>query len=502
MMRFIRTKAVDLIQNPIRCGSLAVSILLGLGAMMLGAREVSYVYPGPAIAVGGVAVVALVVGWVIGDLWHIHHGSPARVLGLELLVNRWQEFEPKERDSVILYQQIATALSMADLAYKRFDEIRFVKVFPGTKVRSGAFLIQPGNDRSLVLKFDSVENIRKEGSRYKHCVATRLGQTPGEPWVPPQRYGRIEDRDWGAIAYNLIGANRNDLDQLQTFGEYFAAHDSLQQIENTLNHIFEALEPWWKNVWTKMDDCSQWRHDTLYGEYDRLKRRRDQMEEGIAQVGQALQIETLQDASTNSRYVSLGDGLRLRNPINWIRGVFEAKRLDEWTTQDSLRRDSIVHGDFHAGNILISEGDSGQPRAWIIDFPHTHVGPTVQDIARLEADIKFGLLPDDTLKALGINELYDFETRLLPESDQPALPLATLMPDQYGMTDKQLHKVWTAVGLLRNEARSYLIGDDARPYHLALLHATLPVLYYRDRTQRQKLYAFVSAALLCQRLGG
>jgi hypothetical protein len=333
-------------------------------------------------------------------------------------------------------------------------------------------------------------------------VATRLGQTPGEPWIPPQRYGRIEDRDWGAIAYNLIGADRSDLGQLQTFGEYFAAHDNLQQIENTLNHIFEALEPWWKNVWTKMDDCSQWRHDTLYGEYDRLKRRRNQMEEGIAQVGQALQIETLQDASANSGYVSLGDGLRLRHPINWIRDVFEARRLDEWTTQDSLRRDSIVHGDFHAGNILISEGDSGQPRAWIIDFPHTHVGPTVQDMARLEADIKFGLLPDGALKALGVNGLCDFEKRLLPESDRLGPPLATLVPEKHEVMDRQLHKAWKAVYLLREEARRYLIGDDARPYHFALLHATLPVLYYRDRTHWQKLYAFVSAALLCQRLGG
>jgi hypothetical protein len=101
-----------------------------------------------------------------------------------------------------------------------------------------------------------------------------------------------------------------------------------------------------------------------------------------------------------------------------------------------------------------------------------------------------------------MNELHGFEKSLLPESDQLALPLAMLTPDQHEMTDKQLHKVWRVVCLLRNEARSYLIGDDARPYLLALLHATLPVLYYRDRTQRQKLYAFVSAALLCQRLSG
>lgn len=501
-MRDVRAKAVGFIRNPIWCGTLILSGLLSIGAVVLGVRQISCVHPGPAIAVGGLAMVVLMVGWVIGDLWRAHYSPPARVLGLELLFNRWQAFEPKERDSVILYEQIMIALSIAELAYKRFDEISFIKTFPGTKIKSGTFLLQPGQDSPLVLKFDRVANIEQEQDRYTHCVAGRLGLVPGEPRVPPQRYGKIQGKDWGAIAYSLVGGSRNDLGRLQTFGEYYIMHDNPQQIENVLKKIFEALNPWWGNPRWENNRCAHWRRDTLYDEYDRLTRKQHQMQSGIARVGQVMQIETLQNTTANHRYVDLDPDLRLRNPLNWVRDIFWAQQLDEWVTQGWLRRDSIVHGDFHAGNVLISEDNYGQLRVWVIDFPHTHAGPTVQDIARLEADIKFGLLPNDTLKDLSIHDMHNFETDLLPESDWLTPPIAALTPNQEETTNEQLQKAWKAVCLLRSEAPKYMAGNDARPYYLALLHATLPVLYYRDRSPWQKLYAFISAALLCQRLGG
>lgn len=499
MMQDIRAKAVGFIRNPIWCGTLIVFGLLSIGAVVLGVRQISYVHPEPAIAVGGLALIVLMVGWVISDLWRAHYSSPARVLGLELLFNRWQAFEPRERDSEILYEQISIALSIAELAYSRLDEIRFVKSFPGTKIKSGTFLLQPGTESQLVLKFDNVENIHKEQERYKHCVGRRLRRVPGEPWDPPQRHGKIQGEDWGAITYSIVG---DDLERLQTFGEYYMTHDDPQQIENVLKHIFEALSPWWRNPIDRNDPCARWERNTLYEEYNRLTRKQHQMQSGIAKIGQVIQIETLQNITANHRYVDLDSDLRLRNPLNWVRDVFEAWRLGEWVTEVGLRRNSIVHGDFHAGNVLISEDNYGQLRAWVIDFPHTHVGPTVQDVARLEADIKFGLLPDDTLKDLSIHDMHDFETDLLPESDQPTPPIVALTPKQEEPTNEQLQKAWKAVCLLRSEAQKYMAGYDARPYYLALLHATLPVSYYRDRSSWQKLYAFISAALLCQRLAG
>ena len=489
-------------KNPIRLGTLILFGLLSISAVILGVSRLSYLHPGPAIAAGGLAIIVLVVGWVLAGLWRARFVSHTRVLGLEFLADRWQSFEPKERDSVILYEQISIVLSIAELAYHNVDEIHLLRAFPGTKFKSGAFVLQPGKGMPHVLKLDSVANIKEEEKRYQHCVAGRLGRVAGEPWVPRHRNGKIEGQDWGAIAYNLAGAGPSTLDRLQSFGKYYLAHDNSQQIEDALGCIFEALRPWWQNAKVENDPCASFRRTTLRGEYDRLTRKQRQMETGIRQVGQALQIQTLQAVDADQRYVDLEGDIRLGNPLNWVRDVFEAEQPGTWITQDTLRRDSIVHGDLHANNILISQEMGGQLAAWVIDFPHTHVGPTVQDVARLEADIKFGLLPDDSLRHLSMGDMWHFEVSILPQSDQFPPPMAALTPGPIEQADQQLHKAHNSVCLLRNEARKYMSGDNACPYYLALLHATLPILYYRDRTPRQKLYAFISAALVCERLSG
>jgi hypothetical protein len=484
--------------NLIKLGAINLFALLTLSAGLLWLGEISYVYPGPAIAALILAFIMLPVGWVLAGLWQVHNIPHVRVLGLELLTYRWQEFKPKAIDSVILHEQTAIALSVAQLAYQRFDQIRLLKAFPGAKIRGGAFLLQAGPESPLVLKFDSLANITAETERYRQCVARRLGQTPGEPWVPPQRYGIIGGQIWGAITYALVGPNQADLAQVQTFGQYYLTHHP-PQIETALAMIFESLTGWWANRAWQTDPCAHWRRASLYGEYDRLARKRHEMEEGIRQAGYDLGHATLARITSGSEYVELDSKLRLRNPLNWIREVFEKNRLGVWS--EDCRLDSIVHGDFHANNILVSEDRERQIRVWVIDFPHTHVGPTIQDMARLEADLKIGLLTSEELMALGCSGIHDFETSLLPDYPSPP-PLAALgLAPAPHLTSPHLQKTRGAVQLLRHEAREHMACDDARPYYLALLHATLPMFYYRDRTPWQKLYAFISAALLCERLG-
>lgn len=429
----------------------------------------------------------------------IMEGQP-RLMGLELLVERWQTFEPKQGESAILHEQFSIAQSIAQLKYSHADEVHFINYFSGFKIESGAFLIQPGHQMPLVLKFDSMANIRAETERYEQCVAGQLGLTPGGPLVPPQRPGKIAGEEWGAITYNLVRADQAELGRLQTFADYYATCHRSQQIASALNEIFATLRPWWQNP-TWPANCAQGRRNTLYGEYDRLTRKGDQIEQGIVEAGQKMQLEVLQNITISQTHLNLDPDLRLRNPLNWVNGVFQTRQLNGWLNQ--LRRDSVVHGDLHAGNILITQDSHGQLRAWVIDFPHTHVGPTIQDIARLEADVKFGLLASVTLQALSIHEIYRLETTFLPKYEQPVPSLADLTPDQLPakqLTNPHWQKAWQAVYLLRNEARKYMNGYDARPYYLALLHATMPALYYRNRDPWQKLYTFISAALLCERL--
>jgi hypothetical protein len=527
-MRNWQAKIHAFIATPMAIISIIIFVLLVLGAGVLWIREISYDHPGPAIAAAMLAVVALIVGLVgsvNNDLYarnrellqkidtlqaHLSHlpqgglDPPPRLMGLELLVERWQQFEPQQTDSEILYEQFSIAQSIAQLNYSEVDKFCLVKYFPGFKINSGAFHIQPGLKMPFVLKFDSVTNIETEIERYKCCVAGRLGRTPGEPILPQQRYGKIRGKEWGAITYNLLDAHQPEHERLQTLGEYYLSHDPPQDIIEALTKVFDVLRPWWQNP-AGFEECGRWRRRSLYNEYERLTRKQRPIQQEVAKVGEKLKLKSLHLIDFNQKQIELDNDLKLRNPLSWVDEIFEAQKLPNWINQPGLRRDSIVHGDLHTGNILVSADDHNGIKAWVIDFPHSHVGPTIQDTARLEADLKFGMLEDDILQPLGSNGLYDFETYLLSKPKRVAQPsFADLIPTQLpeNLQNPPLQKIWAAVQCLRDEAQRYMIGNDARPYYLALLHATMPTLYYRNRTPWQKLYTFISAALLCEYLGG
>jgi hypothetical protein len=513
---------VGAVLNQWRIMSLAaiLAAFLVFGAVWLALGQRSYEPPGPVIAAIGLAVAVLLVGLALQAI-HARNGELSeqaaqlrreldtknselsslaaqlsnhpemskhlpRIIGLELLVNRWQhnKQELSVKDSEALFQQIRLALSIARLDCGKYDELRFLKAFSGTKVERGVFLIQRGQGIPLVLKFDTVKNINKEIDHYNEYVANEISFTPAEP-KRCHGEGMIGDDPWSAIIINPIGAD--ELRHVQTFGDYYQTHNS-QAIQNVLQeHIFIMLNRWW--------GISEQPRKSLYDEYKRLQRTYDKenRERALPKLGDALRIEALNNFITSEPWFLLGDTLRLRNPLNWVEKVFHAQRLGKWAINHHLRHDSIVHGDFHAGNILVTEKDKSVA-AWLIDFPHMHTGPTVQDIARLEADIKFWLMP----RTSDYNLLYEWESALLPPSNTPE-PGAEALRPKSAPSDPELQKGWQAIDLLRKQARHY-IRDEARNYYLALLHATLPILYYRDRSPEQKLYALISAALLCERL--
>jgi Ternary complex associated domain 9 len=432
---------------------------------------------------------------LIEQIAQLHELSEAPVrlpsiTGLELLVNRWclggRVLTPQ--DGAALFEQIRIALTIARRDFDSDGILHFVKPFAGTKLERGVFLIQPGQHIPLVLKFDTMANIAEENVRYHRYVAGRLNFMPGAPSACHGQ-GTIGDEPWSAIAYNLIGTNQ--VGQVQTFGDFYRTHAS-QPIQDVLqNHVFPLLGHWW-------GDPRPPAIPSLYNEYKRLglEENRAKMQAAIHSFGEKLAIGPLMQIDDSRSRIDLDGIPSLRNPLNWIRNVFVTKQLGEWATNAHLRHDSIVHGDFHAGNLLVSEDTHGSTQAWLIDFPHTHIGPTVQDIARLEADIKFWLMPETS----DCKVLYDWESRLLPS---PTMPEPGAEAIRLGMTssDPRLQKDWSVIYLLREQARRY-IHDWAYNYYLALLYTTLPILYYRDRTTEQKLHALISAALLCERLGG
>lgn len=496
-----------------------LALCYGLGAIWLWWGAVAYEHPGPAIAAVVLGVVLLAVGAVLHALGRenarleqvVKAGSLPRVVGLDLLMRRWLALapQPTPADREIINEQIQITLSIASKAYRHSHKIEILEAFPGTKLRGGAFLIQAGSTRPRVLKFDSLVNISAEESRYERCVKPYLGQTSGKPERPEQNYGMIGGQEWGAIEYDLAGDDMLGgmgepaaaaLHRIQTFHQYYQEHP-VGRVQDAVELVFLSMRRWWANR-DPVTACGL--VQPLSVEYKRLTEKCDLMLEKANQLGQELEIDALGRLTAATSEVRLGPSLSVYNPFYWITHVFTSGGLADWAHH---RVDTIVHGDFHAGNILISEhsrpsraaeGADQLVRAWMIDFPKTHVGPTIQDIARLEADIKCGLSP--SVEEYSLDELYALEAKWLfawPPPDQPTQEVIPPPP----LPDPRLWKAQKVILQLRQEATHYMTGvNELRPYYLALLHATLPMLYYRDRSNRQKLYAFISAALLCKRL--
>ena len=503
-------------RNLIWLATIALALALGIGAIVLLAGEISYIYPGPAIALGMLVIVTLLTGLAINasqarlsgkanelqaenrelsrrieQLQEKPTHSLPFVIGLDVLVEHWMKLS--KCDSAIMYEQLLLAQQIFDKPDIR--EITFLKRFPGHKPERSAFLVQPQNREAQVLKFDRIGNMRKERECLDNYVIGKIGRhVPGRPigyWPPESEWARLPDDRRGAVVYEL--AQLESATPL-TFGQYYTQKDvtSVVKVLNKIRKIMaptemkEKVDPaWWDGPLPMQKG--------LYFEYKRLKHKLPEMKAGWQGV--------CKDLSISSAFLS-----QFPDPLEWVREVFESpdslsKRYGH-LDKPGARRDSIVHGDFHRGNILIEDRD--EPRIWLIDFPHTHVGPTAQDIARLEADIKFGHFSEELL-ADNFDKLLEFENSILGDGTRRSLDLdAQPTPQWRGITAStaaEFDKTWRALAVLRRPVSSnYLVSDDADPYYFALLHATLPLLYYQDYSARQKLYAFIAAAKLCERL--
>jgi hypothetical protein len=139
----------------------------------------------------------------------------------------------------------------------------------------------------------------------------------------------------------------------------------------------------------------------------------------------------------------------------------------------------------------------------VIDFAKTGPGHILKDFCKLETEIKFCLteLPteDDIERAIAWEK-----TLLFDEKGRPHKYLETLLttPER----DVEFDRTATdCIRQIRKEA-SFVIGpllrDGVGPdqYYLGLLYYTLDALRYAQCDRNSRLYALISASLLCQAL--
>ena len=157
----------------------------------------------------------------------------------------------------------------------------------------------------------------------------------------------------------------------------------------------------------------------------------------------------------------------------------------------------MVHGDLNLANVLLD--DAGN--TWLIDYYWTRTGHALDDLAKLENDLKFILLPladDEALvRAFALERhLASGEDLLAPPGSPPPALLA----------DPALAKIHAAVARLRELAAELLREAGlappvpAREYRIAQLRYGAHTLSFAECDLRQKRLALASTCLLADRL--
>jgi len=158
---------------------------------------------------------------------------------------------------------------------------------------------------------------------------------------------------------------------------------------------------------------------------------------------------------------------------------------------------AIVHGDLNLANVLLD--DAGN--TWLIDYFWTRTGHVLDDVAKLENDLKFIMLPlpDDAALA----RAFALEQHLGLQED---LLAALADPQPELLADPAFAKVYAAVTRLR-ELIAELLREaglagpvSAREYRIAQLRYSAHTLSFVECDTRQKRFALASTCLLAERL--
>ncbi len=407
---------------------------------------------------------------------------------------------------------------LVQMLFSRFPDIQYIHVTPlpggyGGSTTVLARLQQAGHAalllRSFVLKLGDKQEMTDECDKFDRYVDARLVNAPH---FHIHRYA--EWGDWAGIAYEFAGLGG----EIQNFYQFYRGSAVLAAAE-LIEEIYAPL----REAWYQRGEMAT---VNLYHEYNVLNKKQDVI---IGHVGRIVH----RDDPYRANLAALEEDLRPQlkpafcpaPDVPWSDPVVFLRRWPSRSLPVPLHR-SVVHGDLHARNVLVEIRKGGFKQVWFIDFSHTgnglsrarsdqarregtlvdaDSGHTLRDLSRLEADVKFILtrLRHEEDLALAVA----FEKELL-ECGMEMHDLQVRPAWVEALRDERFKKAWQVIREIRRQAVMYLTGpQDLLPYYFSLLHATLPVLYYRPEQfeseaceLQQKRYALISAGMLCSRL--
>lgn len=389
------------------------------------------------------------------------------VKGAEEAVLNLRVDDTRVKPSTPLHARLA--IEIEDLLCRLFHKAEAIAVEPMQRGKSGAGVLRvlpvyPGlAGHSVVVKFGDAQDIQMETAHFRQSVQGFLGGARSTSIQATQRTPLL-----GGICYSLLGASRGDFEDFSTLYR----RSDVGAIRSVLNNLFR-------------DTCAAWYaspghlqlHD-LSAEYQSLLGLSpEKLEEPLRKGLKGVQ------GKERLRFDSLGLDRTFVNPML----IGFDRRLVKLTYT------CTTHGDLNANNILVDQGGS----TWLIDFLRTGPGHILRDFAQLDATVRLQLLASEEAS---LEERLEMEEALLSvdrlsevASLQMRLPTANKAVAKAFATSVHLR-------MLAAEQVSRNPKDDLSEYHIASLYFAMNTIRFWNLPGLQREHAFLSAALLAERL--
>lgn len=360
------------------------------------------------------------------------------------------------------------------LIERLFRDCQKVWLYPLPGGFSGSLVFQAESEnrqgrhqRSMVLKLGDRSKIKTEEQNYNTFVKPYIGHTV--ELIRTEYKGKR-----GAILFTYANLRGKTL----TFEECYS-----DAKRNTIDDVVAVIEELFQNtlrLWlagAQPNPCSY-----LYQTYSLPTEDWEEICKAVSDLGFDL----------GANYFNCL-GRHFPNPLKETQEWFRDRQGQKFKTMET-----ICHRDANSRNILID----GNRNVFVIDFAKTERDHLLRDFCKLEAEIKFCLTrlhgDDDIERAVALEEELLFTNR------EPFADLESLLHvNPVVNSNPRLERARSSVAALRHiasQAMGMEVNKPTKQYYLGLLHYTLNSLRYDQCDRNSKLYALISASLLCQAL--
>jgi hypothetical protein len=399
--------------------------------------------------------------------------SPAAILvGAIAGIYYWRSYAPKTDLSMRLYPEGFGDIDY-DLVERLFRGCQEVRLYSLPGGFSGSLVFQADSwdwqrmlQRPMILKLGPRRKIEAEVQNYRTFVEPFIGNTV-------VLRGAEYEGGRGAILFTYASIRGKAL----TFEEFYLdAKRNTTEVVAVIKELFQnTLRPWLAAALPNP-------HSRLYQTYS--------LAEDWVEIHQA--VSDLGFDPNANRFECLGQ--RFPNPLNEAQEWFRVRQGREFRSMET-----IGHRDPNSRNILID----GNRNVFVIDFAKTGRDHLLRDFCKVEVEIKFCLTrlhcEDDIEQTVALEQGL-----LLAANGEPFETLESLLNvNPIENTVPCLERVRRSVVELRqiaSRAMGFQVTEPAEQYYLGLLHYTLDTLRYEQCDRNSKLYALISASLLCRAL--